>query len=916
MVREGQPANPAASRRDGGRLTPMLAQYLEIKARHPGALLLYRMGDFFETFFEDAETLARVAGVTLTSRDKDSDHPVPLAGVPHHALDTYLSRLLDAGLTVAICEQIEDPAAAKGLVKRDVVEIISPGTATAPELVTGASGRFCLAFLLGDTDRRRGDARPLDGAPAGWALLDATTGAFRCGQEQATLAALCERHAVREVILREAEPPERILGLRTALPHVVVNQVNDAWWHPAFARRTLLDHFQVAGLGAFGLEQPGREPALVAAGALLRYLTSLNLRRPAQVTSLRFQARGDRLLLDAETLRNLEVFRTFAGDRGPGTLVHHVDRTVTAAGRRLLEERLAEPLTDLAQLDRWHRGVHTLREDAAWREELRGQLRRIGDLERLGARAAAGRLGPRQLRQLGAGLLAAAELRARVLAGDRPAHPVCAWAEQLPDLSPLGSLLLAALPEDPPATTRQSGYISAGIDAELDRCRSVASDTKGFLAGLQQRERQRTGISSLKVGYNKVFGYYFDVTRKHLDKVPADFTQKQTLVNSSRFVTDELKHAEQTILTAEERAQQLEALQYAHLLAAAGERLGEIYRTADLLARCDLMAAYAALASERDYCRPVCDDSLELDIRQGRHPVLEQLLAGRDFIPNDTVLDAESRQLILLTGPNMGGKSTYLRQTALIALLAQAGAHVPAQNARIGWVDRIFTRVGASDNLARGESTFFTEMSEAAHILHQMSRRSLVILDEIGRGTSTYDGLSLAWAITEHLHDGRGPRPRAIFATHYHELTELADTLPGLVNLQLQVREWEGRIIFLHQVAPGRSDKSYGIHVARLAGVPESVLKRAEDLLVFLTREDARSAVAGLAPAGGAALAADSGRPLPGAASPVAQLDLFHPLERDALASLRQLDLETITPVEAFMWLVRIKRQLAGQEDR
>jgi len=897
-------AADAEQRGPGGvRLTPMLAQYLEIKSRYPGVLLLYRMGDFYETFFEDAEVLARTAGVTLTSRDKDSEHPVPLAGVPHHALDSYLSRLIAAGLTVAICEQVEDPAAARGLVKREVTEIVSPGTATAPELVIGDSGHFCLAYLPPPAEG--------PGAEAGWALLDATTGEFRCGQEPVSLAALCERHAVREVIVREDLDGGRLRTWRAALPEIVINPVVANWFHPAFAERTLRDHFEVASLGVFGLAQADRERALAAAGAVLRYLTSLNLRKPAQVTSLRFRARGDRLVLDEETLRNLEVFRTFRGERGEGTLVHHVDRTATAAGRRLLEERLAEPLTAVAEVERWHAGIAALRTAGDWCDALREVLRRVGDLERLAARAATGRLGPRQLQRLAQSLAAAEDLRGVATGEGRRGHPVCDWASELPDLAPLSARLLRSLPDDPPATTRQGGYLRDGLDPELDRLLAIASDTKGFLAGLQQREREATGIGSLKVGFNKVFGYYFDVTKKHLDKVPDHYEQKQTLVGSCRFVTGELKEAEQTILDAEERAERLAAEIYAGLLAAASERLGDIARAAQLLAQVDLMTSWAVLAREREYCRPQCDDSCELAVTAGRHPVIEQLLPDQEFIPNDTELGAEDRRLLLLTGPNMGGKSTYLRQTALIVLLAQAGSHVPAQAARIGLADRIFTRVGASDNLARGESTFFVEMSEAAHILHQMSRRSLVILDEIGRGTSTWDGLSLAWAITEYLLDPAGPRPRAIFATHYHELTDLADTLPGLVNLQLLVREWEGRIVFLHQVGPGRSDKSYGIHVARLAGVPEPVLRRAEAILEFLGRSDPRAAAGALAAAGGAGLAADrppGGRPTP------AQLSLFQDQERDALDALRSLDLETLSPVDAFMWLVRVKRQLAGED--
>jgi DNA mismatch repair protein MutS len=890
---------PGKKAADGGRrLTPMLEQYLEIKSQYPDALLLYRMGDFYETFFDDAEQLARITGVTLTSRDKDSDHPVPLAGVPYHALDSYLGRLLDAGLTVALCEQVEDPAAAKGLVRREVVEVLSPGTATAPELVSGDSGHYCLAYLPA------AEAANARAAAAGWALLDATTGEFRCGQDAVTLAALCERHRVREAIVRESTPSDAIRAWRAALPDLVLNEVTDTWFHPSFAQRTLMDHFEVASLGVFGLDQADREQAMAAAGAVLRYLTSLSLRRPAQVTGLLFAAPGDRLVLDEETLRNLEVFRTFRGEAGEGTLIHHIDRTVTAAGRRLLEHRLAEPLTDLDELRTWHQGIAALGEARGWRDGLRDVMRRVGDIERLAARAASGRIQPRQLRQLAEGLIACGDLRDAALADQRHGHPLCAWAADMPDLPPLGVRLLASLPDEPPANTRQGGYIRQGVDDELDRVRAVASDTKGFLAGLQQQERERTGISSLKIGYNKVFGYYFDVTKKHLDKVPEDFEQKQTLVNSCRFVTAELKEAESTILDAEERAESLEARIYADLVAAAGADPGGIYRAAAVVARMDLLCAFSALAERQDYCCPECDRSLELDIADGRHPVVEQLLPGQEFIPNDLELGGAERQLILLTGPNMGGKSTYLRQAALLVLLAQIGSHVPAGRARIGLVDRIFTRVGASDNLARGESTFYTEMSEAAHILHQMSRRSLVILDEIGRGTSTFDGLSLAWAITEFLHDDTGPRPRSIFATHYHELTALEESLDGLVNLQLQVREWEGRIIFLHKVAPGRSDKSYGIHVARLAGVPEAVLTRAEELLAYLTREDARSTVAGVAHGGGS-VAADA--PPDGAR---AQLSLFNDHERDALDALRGLDIESVSPVDAFMWLVRIKRQL------
>ena len=880
------------------KITPMLAQYLELKGRHPGSLLLFRMGDFYETFFEDAEVLAQVTGVTLTSRDRATDHPVPLAGVPYHALDSYLAKLLSSGLTVAICEQVEDPAQAKGLVKREVVEIISPGTATAPELLEGAGGVFCLAYL------------PLGQDLAGWALLDASTGEFCCGQESASLPALCERHAVREIIVKEDSPAEMVSQWRTDLPEIVINRVNTAWFHPSFAQSTLQEHFQVKDLSAFDLGSSEKDGAIGAAGALLRYLTALHLRRPDQVTSLRFCPRSDRLLLDEETLRNLEVFHTFRGEKGEGTLIHHVDATLTAMGRRLLEQRLAAPLTDLTRLANWHAGVATAVTERSWRQDLRQILRRIGDLERGAARAAAARIGPAQMRHLGLSLAALQECTAAAQGEHVIEHPIRNWAGEIPDLSLLTQAILKTLPEKPPALVRTGGYIRSGVHPELDSNRAIATDTKGFLANLQAAERTRTGIPNLKVGFNKVFGYFFEVTNKHLDKVPADYVQKQTLVNACRFHTDALKEAENKILAAEDRAQELEKEIYNQLMKHVADRLSDIHLAAAKVAAIDLMLAFAEIAEDRNYCRPTCDNSLRFDVKAGRHPVVEQLL-DHDFIPNDTILDGDEQQILLLTGPNMGGKSTYLRQVALIVLLAQAGSFVPAESAHIGVTDRIFTRVGASDNLARGQSTFFSEMSETAHILFQMSRRSLVILDEIGRGTSTYDGLSLAWAITEFLNATDGPRPRTVFATHYHELTELEAALSGLVNLRMDVKEWEGKIIFLHSVSLGRSDKSYGIHVAKLAGIPDPVLRRAQGILESLSLEDERALAAGFFQAGpgGASLVADDA-PSQQLAGRAAQLSLFSDVERDALEALRKLDIDRISPVDAFMWLIKIRKQL------
>ena len=881
----------------GRKVTPMLAQYLEIKAQHPGALLLFRMGDFYETFFEDAQTLAQVAGVALTSRDAKSDHPIPLAGVPYHAIDTYLTRLLGAGLTVAICDQVEDPALAKGLVKREVVEIISPGTATAPELMDSVGGHFCLAWLSGQNQR--------NGA---WALVDASTGSFRCGLEATTLPSLCQRHRVREVIVSENDPPDQISAWQTSLPETVINQVNSAWFHPALARQTLLEHFQLASLSAFGLEDPEREPAVSVAGALLRYLKSLAMRRPDQVTSLQFSPLTDRLVLDEETLRNLEIFQCFRGEKGPGTLVHHLDGTKTPMGHRLLELRLAEPLLDLKALERWHLGVEAALQARQLRADLRATMTFIGDLERLAARTASGRSGPSGLRQLGTGLQACQKLAQTFAAGGEGFEPMASWLASLPDLNEVSTRILATIAPEAGASTRKRGFIAPDVNQELDHCRDLAKDSKGFLTRLQAQERDVTGISTLKVGYNRVFGYYLEVTNKHLEKVPEHYEQKQTLVGSCRYHTPELKEAENAILAAEQRADELELEIFQDLLKTVALRLPDLRESAQLVAQVDLMLGFAEIAERYRYCRPNCDDSLEYNIKDGRHPVVEQLVEST-FIPNDTTLDNSSHQILLLTGPNMGGKSTYLRQVALIALMAQAGSFVPARSARIGVVDRIFTRVGASDNLARGESTFYMEMSETAHILHQMTSRSLVILDEVGRGTSTYDGLSLAWAMTEFLGSGQGPRPRTIFATHYHELTELETTLPGLENLQLEVKEWEGKIIFLHTVRPGRSDKSYGIHVARLAGLPAPLLRRAEDILAQLATGDQRDLPLRQATMHDFGIAAET-KANWRIGSSEAQLSLFSEAQRDALSALRSLDLEKISPLDAFAWLLKIKQQL------
>jgi len=873
------------------KLTPMLEQYMEIKDAHPDTILLFRMGDFYETFFDDAKILADAAKVTLTTRDKNSDHPVPLAGVPHHAIQTYLTRLLSAGHTVAICEQVENPAQAKGLVKREVVEVISPGTATSPDLVQANASNYCLAYH-----------QSKDGT-AGWAVLDASTGEFKCGQEHISLFAICERFNIREAIVSETTEPETILNWRQSLPGTVVNTVSASWFHPSFSRTCLCEHFGFRNLDPFDLEDEIYTFAVCSAGAVLKYYSTLSMNKPAQITTLIHTNRCDKLLLDEETLRNLEIFKTFRGDRGEGSVIHHIDYTITAMGRRLLENRLAEPLTNIEQLASWHQTVDSSRKDRDSRLNIRTHLRGVCDLHRMSAQTVSGRIGPSKLLQLGKSLNIFDELVNSISTDFQKSISELSESKSLPDLTHLADLITTTLADDAPALLKSGGYIATGFNEQLDNYRVIVSDTRGFLANLQQSERDTSGIPTLKVGFNKVFGYYLEVTKKHLDKVPDHYEQKQTLVNACRYHTPELKEAENKIIEAESNISDLESGIYSELVTSVADYISGLTEAANILATIDLVTSFAELAEIHNYCQPVCDDSLILDIRNGRHPVVEQLLQS-EFIPNDTILDCNAQQIVLLTGPNMGGKSTYLRQNALIVLLAQTGSHVPAESARIGVTDRIFTRVGSSDNVARGQSTFFSEMSESARILHLMSQRSLVVLDEVGRGTSTYDGLSLAWAITEFLHADSSPSPRTIFATHYHELTDLNISLNRLVNMQMDVKEWEGKIIFLHSVKAGCSDKSYGIHVAKLAGIPEPVLVRAEQILNNLALEDQRALSDGNFDPSGFSIVAEN------ITQTHNQLSLFTDQERSALDNLQDLDINKISPMDAFMWLAKLKKQL------
>ena len=878
----------------------MMRQYLEVKACHPDAILLYRMGDFYEMFFEDAVRAAPILEVQLTARHRGTDSEAPMCGVPHHALETYLAKLVAAGQKAAICDQVEDPAHAKGLVKRAVTRVVTPGTLSDPELLEGKEENL-LASLAWNGEAGAG------------AFLDVSTGSFfvrRWGTpEEGTeaLALLRPREVLTPAGLPRAleEWIERDGLCRTPLD-------GDRLLDPGRAAELLLRQFGTSTLRGFGLDE--REPAVAAAAAALAYAQETQLSGLAHVRGLALQEPGDRLVLDATTLANLEVLRSAREGRRRGTLLAVLDRTVTPPGGRALRDWLRRPLAEPAAIARRHEAVGELVTDHQRRGRVRDLLAVMGDPERLLARAVLGTLTPREAVGLRDALRAAPGLFAeiaRCLPGGpgSPGAPPAALAEaagpalldELAATDPLPGLLLElerVLEEAPAAAVADGGVIAAGVDPELDLARSLARDSKRHILALEARERERSGIPSLKIRYNRVFGYYLEVTRANQDRVPADYIRKQTLVNAERYVTPEIKELEEKILSAEERQIALEAEHYRNLVVAIAGAAPGLAALATAVGTLDSLAAFAEAAARHRYVRPAIGaPGSRIAIRDGRHPVVEQ--ASREpFVPNDAELDAREAQIVLLTGPNMGGKSTWLRQVALIVLMAQAGSFVPAAAAEIGVVDRIFTRVGASDDLARGESTFMVEMIETANILRHATDKSLVVLDEVGRGTATFDGLSLAWAIVEHLHEHR--RPKTLFATHYHELTELATLLPRVVNRTMAVREWDDKIVFLRRVVPGSADKSYGIHVARLAGLPREVVERAAEVLANLEAQEHD-------PTGAPRLA--RGQKAPPREEPD-QLTLFTPPEQVVAALLRDLDVDRLTPLAALNLLHSLKSRL------
>jgi DNA mismatch repair protein MutS len=874
----------SAERGSASRDTPMMRQYLEMKARAPDAFLFFRLGDFYELFFEDAVRAAEILQITLTARSKGPER-VPMCGVPFHAARRHVARMLEAGHKVAICEQVEAPGTSPGLVRRDVVRIVTPGMVLDEDILEASAPSWLAAVTA---DRARWGA----------ALLDASTGDFRAavGDSLPQLLEWLSLAAPRELLLSDDAEEEVLEALGRGLPSVPISTLPSDGFHPARAAAFLRSHFQVATLEGFGLERSAS--ATSAAAAALRYLKETQRTDGAHVTSLHLESLGATLVLDAVTRANLELTRTLRDGGRKGSLLGVVDRTVTSLGARKLSGWLLAPLRDRKAIELRLDAVEELSKKHVWREVWTGLLRQVADVERLCGRLAVGVGNARDLAALGRSLTVLPELSRALLACEAEAlRGLCA---PLASHGELQALLSRAVAEEPPATLDDGGMFRPGYSEELDRLVALSTDGKSTLANLEQRERERTGIQSLKVRYNRVFGYFLEVTRSNLHLVPPTWERRQTMVGAERFVTEELKTWEEQVLTAEERRCTLERRLFEELRTRVLQDLAALKATAEAIASVDALLSFARCAAEYGYCRPQLDSSGVLEIVGGRHPVVERLLRAEPFVPNDVRLSCEAAQLLILTGPNMAGKSTVMRQVALITLLAQAGSFVPATRARVGLADRIFTRVGASDNVAGGQSTFMVEMAETAAILHHATKDSLVVLDEIGRGTSTYDGLSIAWAVAEHLHDRVGCR--TLFATHYHELTDLALEKPRVRNACMGVQEVGGRVVFLRTLLEGGSSRSYGIEVARLAGLPVPVVRRAREVLGNLEAGE-------LDAAGHPRAARRESAPLDqlplfqGAGSPLAEV-------QKALAALR---VESLTPLEALNLLAELQAKARGR---
>jgi DNA mismatch repair protein MutS len=883
--------------------TPLMQQYNAVKTRYPHALLLFRLGDFYELFYEDAMIAARELQITLTSRNREKGQPIPMCGVPYHAADGYIARLIRAGFKIAICEQMEQPGPGKKLVRREVTRVITPGTATDVAVLDARENNFLAAV-----------AQNASAETIGLALVDLSTGEFQATEFSGPNAQESLRDELQLIRPRETLFPRPQQLFETAKTSLldgvggVETRVEDWVFHPDYAERILREQFGVAELIGFGLDD--HPQALSAAGAVVHYLRENSARgddAPSiealrHLDRIRFYEQHDALILDPVSVRNLElvspIFTEESKSAGPTTLIAALDSTVTGMGARMLRAWMLRPLIDPDAIEARLGAVAHLLQQTVVRGEIRKELRGIQDLERLTSRITLGLATPRELLALRKSLAQLPVLKNFLTppqsGGSDLLRDLHAEIDELTDVR---EKLEKSIADEPPAAAAEPGMIRPGYHAELDELRNLSQHSKQIIASMEERERKRTGINSLKIRFNQVFGYYIEISKPNLPNAPADYERKQTLVNAERFTSPELKDYERKILAADERILEIERQLFIDVRSSIAAKAARLRRTASAVAKLDVLASFAKIAADRSYIRPEFNNTGELLIVGGRHPVIEELLRqkGERFVPNDLCFEPGRQQLLLITGPNMGGKSTYLRQAALIILMAQMGCFVPAHQAKLPVTDRIFTRIGASDNLARGRSTFLVEMSEVAAILHHATPSSLVLLDEVGRGTATFDGLSIAWAVVEHLQ--KHTRARTLFATHYHELTELAELLPAVKNVHVSVKETPNEIIFLRRVEPGSADKSYGIEVARLAGLPKSVIERAREVLRKHEQSEHQLSET-LTP--GAGHSPNNGQ----------QAVLFTALDRAVLEKLRNADLDNLKPLEALNLLSDLKKQI------
>ena len=874
-------------------LTPMMKQFLDLKAKHPDAVMLFRCGDFYETYSTDAIVAAEILGITLTKRANGKGKTIEMAGFPHHALDTYLPKLVRAGKRVAICDQLEDPKMTKKLVKRGITELVTPGVSINDNVLNYKENNFLAAVHFGK-------------ASCGVAFLDISTGEFLTAEGPFDyIDKLLNNFAPKEILF---ERGKRLMFEGNFGSKFFTFELDDWVFTETTAREKLLKHFETKNLKGFGVEH--LKNGIIASGAILQYLTMTQHTQIGHITSLARIEEDKYVRLDKFTVRSLELIGNM--NDGGSSLLNVIDRTISPMGARLLKRWMVFPLKDEKPINERLNVVEYFFRQPDFKELIEEQLHLIGDLERIISKVAVGRVSPREVVQLKVALRAIEPIKEACTASDEPS--LCRIGEQLNACALIRDRIEKEINNDPPSLLNRGGVIATGVNAELDELRAIAYSGKDYLLKVQQREIEQTGISSLKIGFNNVFGYYIEVRNAYKDKVPAEWIRKQTLVNAERYITEELKEYEEKILGAEEKILSLEARLFNELVLCLSEYIPPIQMNANLIGRLDCLLSFAKVAESNRYIRPDVNDSQVIDIKAGRHPVIEkQLPIGEPYIANDVYLDDEKQQIIIITGPNMAGKSALLRQTALITLMAQIGCFVPAECARIGIVDKIFTRVGASDNISVGESTFMVEMNEASDILNNMSSRSLVLFDELGRGTSTYDGISIAWAIVEYIHEHPNARAKTLFATHYHELNEMEASFKRIKNYNVSVKEVNNKVIFLRKLVPGGSEHSFGIHVAKMAGMPKSIVKRSNEILKQLETENRQEGIATEKRKGSI-----KSKPVKGIASSADGYQLsFFQLDDPVLSQVRDeiknLDVNNLTPLEALNKLSEIRRIITGK---